>query len=161
VELEIRTAPPTPEGVYFTRHSVAFDYPNFTVFGNSTPRSAHFVMKSRGFFTAQEFESINYTDLENSLSALGVAGIVPDSSFSVKKPASLWPLAFVAGATALTGGLSFAMYLADMHPGRFPQVKRALLRLTGKAYIARELSMGWLRDRFARPSRATPPRKAP
>jgi hypothetical protein len=161
VTLEVRTAPPTPEGVYFTRHSVAFDYPNFTVPGNATPRLAHFTMKSRGFFTAEEFESINYTDLQSSLAALGVAGIVPDSSFSVKRPASIWPLVFVAGATAVTGGLSFAMYLADMHPERFPQVKRALLRLAGKAHIARELSLGWLRDRFGRSAGATPPRKVP
>jgi len=161
VTLQVRTAPPTPEGVYFTRHLIAFDYPNFTAPGRPSPQSAHFVMKSRGYFTAQQFESINYSDLENSLDALGIAGIVPDSSFSVKRPAPIWPLVLVASATAITGGLSFAMYLADMHPERFPQVKRALLRLSGKAYVARELSLGWLRDRFARPSRAAPPRKAP
>lgn len=140
----------TVEGVYFTRHQIEFDYPNFTLPGNATPRSAHFVMKSRGYFTAEEFQSINYSDLERSLADLGVAGIVPDSSFSVKRPAPLWPLALVVAATALSGGLATALYLTDTYPGRFPRLKGGLLRMTGKTYVWRTLAEEELRARLGR-----------
>jgi hypothetical protein len=173
VTLEVRTAPPTPEGVYFTRHAIEFDYPNFTLPGNATPRTQHFVMKSRGYFTAQEFESINYTDLPASLARLNVSGILPDSSFSVRKAAAIWPLVFVAGATAGTGLLAFAMYLTDSYPERYPRVKRSLLRLFGKAWIARALVREELAARLKRrkpkrgqapgggASHGRPPRKSP
>lgn len=154
VRAQIRTSPDTPEGVYFTRHQIEFDYPNVTVPGTATPRLAHFVMKSRGHFTAEEFASINYSDLEGSLDALGVQGIVPDSSFSVKRPAPLWPLALVAGAAAVTGGLAVALYLTDTYPGRYPRLKGALLRLSGKSHVWRALA----REEFrARVRRGDPP----
>lgn len=150
VAAPVRAPSSSPEGVYFTRHLIAFDYPNFTVPPNATARTAHFVMKSRGYFTAEEFASINYSALNASLSALGVAGIVPDSSFSVRRPAPLWPLALLVAATALTGGLSTALYLTEAYPGRFPRMKEALLRLSGKAAVYRALAREEVRAALSR-----------
>jgi hypothetical protein len=150
VRVSVRAGISTPEGVYFTRHLLQFDYANVTDPGDPAPRAEHFLMKSRGYFTAQEFESINYSDLEFSLDALGVAGIVPDSSFSVRKPAPLWPLALVVGATAATGTLALLSYLADAYPEKYPRVKQQLLRWSGKLWVWRALITQSIRMRFGR-----------
>lgn len=155
VRLSVLTDDKTPEGVYFTRNQIEFDYANFTEPGNATPRLSHFVMRSRGYFTAEEFASINYSDLAGSLADLGVSGIVPDSSFSVKRAAPVWPLATLVGATALSGVLAAAFYLTETYPGRFPRLKGALLRGEGKVRVWRALAGDELRDRLAR--RRRPP----
>lgn len=150
VRLTVEAAPLTPEGVYFTRHMLEFDYNNVTDPFDPTPSSAHFVMRSRGHFTAEEFQSINYSDLENSLDALNVSGIVPDSSFSIRKPAPLWPLALVAGATAATGLLAFLSYVGDAYPERYPKVKRQMLRWSGKMRVWRAVASHMVRSRLGR-----------
>ncbi len=149
----VRAAGGTPEGVYFTRQTVEFDYPNFTADIFSPPSTRHFVMKSRGYFSQAEFESINYSDLEGSLGALNVSGIVPDSSLSVKSPVPLWPLAIVVGLAAATGGLAYASYLADMHPEKYPRLKWQLLRWSGALRVRRVLILEGIRERVARPKR--------
>lgn len=149
----VRAAPDTPEGVYFTRHIVEFDYANLTTEPFGVPERGHFVMKSRGYFTQEEFESINYSDLEGSLAALNISGIVPDSSLSVKSPVPLWPLAVVVVAAAATGGLAYASYLADMHPEHYPRLKRQLLRWSGAVRVRRVLVMEGIRERVGRSRR--------
>jgi hypothetical protein len=128
-----------PEGVYFTRHLVEFDYANVTEPPAPQPYTAHFVMKSRGHFTAEEFSSINYSDLHGSLAALNISGVVPDSSFSVKEPAPLWPLALLVAATAASGTMALLYYLVDQSPGRHRRVERALLRMEGRVRVLRAL----------------------
>jgi hypothetical protein len=153
---QVGADPRTPEGVYLTRHSLEFDYGNFTVPGNGTPRYAHFAMKSRGYFTAQEFASLNYSDLEISLEDLGVQGIIPDSSFSVKQPAPLWPLATLVVLTAATGTLSVAYWLAAENPGGHPRLTRALLRMEGKVRVWKFLAFDSISTRVK--GRGRPPR---
>lgn len=155
VRMPIKADPKSPEGVYLARHSLEFDYGNFTVPGNGTPRYAHFVMKSRGFFNASQFASINYSDLEASLEDLGVQGIIPDSSFSVKQPAPLWPLASLVVLTALTGTLSVAYWLAANNPGGHPRLTRSLLRMEGKIRVWRFIAADTIRGKVAR--RGRPP----
>jgi len=149
----VRAARDTPEGIYFTRHTVEFDYANFTQGPFDPPQTRHFVMKSRGYFTQAEFESINYSDLEGSLAALNISGIVPDSSLSVKSPVPLWPLALVVAAAAATGGLAYASYLADMHPQRYPRLKRQLLRWSGALRVRRAMLVEGVRERVVRPKK--------
>jgi len=151
IRAEVRAKANSPEGTYFTRHWLEFDYGNFTVPGNGTPRYAHFVMKSRGYFTAEEFASLNYSDLEASLDDLGINGIIPDSSFSIKKPAPLWPLALVVVSTATTGTLSVAFWLSGSDPVRHPRIAKALLRLEGKVHVWKFLIGAQVRQRM--PSR--------
>lgn len=146
----VRSAPATPEGVYFTRHRVEFDYANFTVPGEVTPREGHFVMVSRGHLTDGDWASINYTDLEGTLAALNISGIVPDSSFSVKRPAPLWPLALLVGATVAAGTLALAEYLVATDPEKHSRLNRALLQLAGKWHILRVSVVEELRARLKR-----------
>lgn len=146
----VRASRDTPEGVYFTRHTVEFDYGNFTPAPFEAPELRHFVMKSRGHFTQAQFESINYSDLEDSLTALNVSGIVPDSSLSVKSPVPLWPLGLVVGAAAVTGGLAYAAYLAEMHPDRYPRLKRQMLRWSGALRVRRAMVVEGVRERLGR-----------
>jgi hypothetical protein len=146
----VRASQDTLEGVYFTRHTVEFDYPNFTAGPFDPPQTRHFVLKSRGYFTQEQFESINYSDLGPSLAALNISGVVPDSSLSVKRPVPLWPLALVVGAAAATGGLAYASYLADMHPDRYPRLKRNLLRWSGALRVRRVLFVEGVRERVGR-----------
>jgi hypothetical protein len=153
VRAQVRADAKSPEGVYLTRHSLEFDYGNFTAPGNGTPRYAHFSMKSRGYFTAQEFASLNYSDLEASLDDLGVQGIIPDSSFSVKQPAPLWPLATLVVLTASTGTLSVAYWLSANNPSGHPRLTKALLRMEGKVRVWRFLALDGIRNRLGRRDR--------
>ncbi len=146
----VRSAPATPEGVYFTRHRVEFDYPNFTVPGEAAPRQGHFVMVSRGHLTDGEWASLNYTDLEGTLAALNISGIVPDSSFSIKLPAPLWPLAVLVAATVAAGTLALAEYLVATDPEKHGRLNRALLQLAGKWHILRVSVAEELRARLKR-----------
>jgi hypothetical protein len=146
----VRAASDTWEGVYFTRHTIEFDYPNFTSGPFNLPETRHFVMKSRGHFTQEQFESINYSDLEDSLAALNISGVVPDSSLSIKSPVPLWPLALVVAAAAFTGGLAYASYLADMHPDKYPRLKWQLLRWSGWLRVRRAMFLETVRERVGR-----------
>ncbi len=146
----VRSAPSTPEGVYFTRHRVEFDYANFTVPGQVAPRQAHFAMVSRGSLADGEWASINYTDLEGTLAALNISGIVPDSSFSIKRPAPLWPLGLLVGATVAAGTLALAEYLVATDPEKHGRLNRALLQLAGKWHILRVSTAEELRARLKR-----------
>ena len=150
VRQSVSTARSAPEGVYFTRHRVEFDYANFTVPGEALPRTGHFIMVSRGHLTDTEWASINYTDLEGSLGALNISGIVPDSSFSVKRPAPLWPLALLVGATAAAGTLALAEYLVATDPEKHGRLNRALLQLSGKWHVLRVSVAEELRARLKR-----------
>lgn len=146
----VRSAPATPEGVYFTRHLIEFDYANFTVPGELAPRQGHFRMVSRGHLSDLEWSSVNYTDLEGTLAALNISGIVPDSSFSVKAPAPLWPLAVLVGATVAAGTLALAEYLVASDPERHSRLNRALLQLSGKWHVLRVSVAEELRARLRR-----------
>jgi len=150
VREEVVTSTQTPEGVYFTRHEVSFDYANYTPDVFTPPEVGHFVMRSRGYFTAAQFESINYSDLEGSLEALNVSGIVPDSSFSVKRPVPLWPIGLLVAGAAVTGGLAMASYLADTNPEKYPRLKQGLLRGSGWLRVRWELGLIALRLRLVR-----------
>jgi len=150
VRLEVQSRADSPDGVYFTRHLLEFDYGNVTEPPAVTPYTQHFVMKSKGHFTAEEFASLNYSDLRASLEALNISGVIPDSSFSVKRPAPLWPLAVLIGAAAVAGTLALAYYLADQSPGRHPRLEGGLLRWEGKLHVWRALAREELRARLAR-----------
>ena len=76
----------TREGTYFVRFSMNFDY-------NGTSR----IMQSRGHWNMEQWEAATSNVTDNypgniNLDTLGVDGIIPDSSFGVKKPIPKWPL---------------------------------------------------------------------
>lgn len=157
VRLQVDAPRNAPEGVYFTRHLLEFDYGNVTEPPAPQPYTAHFVMKSRGHFSAAEFASINYTHLHDSLAALNISGVIPDSSFSVRPPAPLWPLAALIVATAVAGTMALVYHLVDQRPRKYPRLARAVLRMEGKVAVWRALVLSKL---ARRPKAAAKPDKA-
>ena len=154
VRLQVDAPREALEGVYFTRHLLEFDYGNVTEPPAPAPYSALFLMKSRGYFTDAEFSSINYSDLQNSLAAHNISGIVPDSSFSVTPSAPLWPLATLIVATAVSGTMGLVYFMVDQSPGRHRRLERFLVRMEGKLRVWRALLPGRLKTR----ARTKPPK---
>lgn len=118
VKLKFKTSGDTPKGTYFVRHRIEFTYGD-----------QDFRMDSRGHYTWDEWEGFDYSNLHYQL---GTAGIVPDSSFSVKDPVPLWPLATLIALCVLFGSLAVVFYLAEEHGEQYPRLKRGLQRLTGR-----------------------------
>jgi hypothetical protein len=118
LRIDITTSGDTDKGTYFVRHQIVFDF-------NGT----RFTMSSRGFFTFEQWEGFDYSNLYYQL---GVAGIVPDSSFSVKDPVPLWPLATLIALCVLFGVLAVVFYLAEEHGDQYPRLKRGLQVMTGR-----------------------------
>lgn len=118
VDIVITTSGDTDKGTYFVRHHIEFGYAD-----------TRFNMSSRGFFTFEQWEGFDYSNLYYQL---GVAGIVPDSSFSVKDPVPLWPLATLIVLCVLFGVLAVVFYLAEEHGDQYPRLKRGLQVLTGR-----------------------------
>lgn len=122
----------TPQGTYFVRTMMTFSV-------NATP----VVMKSRGHFTDDVWERAtnspgNGTVAGINLTVLQVDGILVDSSFTVREPIPIWPLALLIGLAVLFGGLAIVFYLVEEEPGH-PIVKRYFYRLAGKLKAERRL----------------------
>jgi hypothetical protein len=90
VKFTISTSTKTPDGTYFIRMNLAFEY-----------RSQIYIMKSRGHFTQDEWNNADLsakpTDPgEINLTVLGVHGIIPDTSFRVDQyeVSSFWTFLF-------------------------------------------------------------------
>jgi hypothetical protein len=119
VVLTITTSDDTDKGTYFVRHRIEFTY-----------EGVEFQMSSRGYFTWDQWEGFDYSNLWYQLD--GNAGIVPDSSFSVKDPVPLWPLATLIALCVLFGALAVVFYLAEEHGDQYPRLKKGLQRITGR-----------------------------
>jgi len=130
-EYTIKTSKNTPKGVYFLRFSIRFTYAST---GNRS------VMRSKGYFTDSQWEnatkrpttsdepyysgSINITDL-------GVNGIIPDSSFTVKTPIPRWPQYALGGLSAFFGILAVMLYMQEEY-NSFPWLEDILNEWSGK-----------------------------
>ena len=132
VRLDIATEDDTPKGTYFVRHRIEFEYDQVA-----------FVMESRGYFTWDQWEGFDYTNLYYQL---GTAGIVPDSSFSVKDPVPLWPLATLIVLCILLGTLAVVFYLAEEHGDQYPRLKKGLQYWSGKYQQRKRLMQQRLED---------------
>lgn len=139
VTFDIETSRRTPHGTYFSqsayflRFSVSFNFE-----GNSTP----IVLKSKGFFTDDQWDrmvSIENASTPNErtvldvsyMHSLGVDGLIPDSSFGLKQPIPKWPLAMLIGACAVVT-LMIAYYFVLDNPGKFPRLEKRFYYLRGK-----------------------------
>ena len=106
VEFHIKTFGGTPDGVYFVRFHISFDY-----------NQSSYMMWSRGYFSNEVWDNAtkNHTlNLTYLSEALGkpVDGIVPDSSFSVKSDLT-WVLYVLIGITAVVGIAAIYSYLKE------------------------------------------------
>ena len=124
LEFEIVSKEDTKEGTYFVRFSINFDY-------NSTSR----IMQSRGHWSMEQWENATTNVTEGSpgninLDVLGVDGIIPDSSFGVKKPIPQWPLYVLITLTIIFAGLSVIFYLEE--EGSYPELNKWLQKQRGK-----------------------------
>ena len=124
LEFSIVTKESTKEGTYFVRFSMDFDY-------NGTARS----MQSRGYWSMELWEEATTNVTEGSpgninLEVLGVDGIIPDSSFGVKKPIPKWPLYALITLTIVFAGLSVIFYLEE--EGNYPELNKWLQKQRGK-----------------------------
>jgi hypothetical protein len=124
LEFEVMSREDTKEGTYFVRFSMNFDY-------NSTAR----VMQSRGYWSMEQWEDATTNVTEGSpgninLEVLEVDGIIPDSSFGIKKPIPQWPLYVLITLTVLFAGLSIVFYLEE--EGTYPGLNKWLQKQRGK-----------------------------
>jgi hypothetical protein len=137
-KMTVSTAKTTPQGTYFVRQRMDFDY-----------NGIRLLMKSRGHFTDRQWD--NATTNPNgtravggiNLTALAVDGILPDSSFSVKEPIPMWPLAVLVVLTVLFAALAVVFYLVE-EKGH-PKLKERFYKGSGKLKQARRLSEQELR----------------
>ena len=137
-KISIGTGKQTPQGTYFVKQMMNFSY-----------NGSRLLMKSRGFFSGKEWDNAT-TDTNGSravgginLTMLGVDGILPDSSFSVKEPIPMWPLAILIGLTVLFGALALVFYL--MEEKGHPLLKKRFYEGAGKLKQARRLTKQELR----------------
>ena len=124
LEFSIVTKENTKEGTYFVRFSMNFDY-------NGTARA----MQSRGHWSMELWEEATTNVTEGApgnidLDVLGVDGIIPDSSFGVKKPIPKWPLYVLITLTVVFAGLSVVFYLEE--EGNYPKLNKWLQKQRGK-----------------------------
>jgi hypothetical protein len=125
VRLVIKTDDDTLKGTYFVRHKITFTYlPE----GKSLRQG--FVMSSRGHYSKEQWEGFDYTNLYYQLDRS--AGIIPDSSFSVKDPVPKWPLMTLIFLCAFFGTLAVVFYLAEEHGDKYPNLKRGLQYFSGR-----------------------------
>jgi hypothetical protein len=126
IQITLETKADTPEGTYFVRTMMTFEY------GNGT-----YVMKSRGYFTNAQWEAAtDQLNLNQSIGGinityLGVDGILVDTSFSVKKPMPMWPLALLIGLTVLFAVLAVVLYLVEEEKGNV-RLKKMFFPQAGK-----------------------------
>ena len=124
LEFRIETKEETKEGTYFVRLSMSFIH-------NDTERQ----MQSRGHWSMELWENATTNVPEGSpgninLDVLGVDGIIPDSSFGVKKPIPKWPLYLLITLTIVFAGLSVIFYLEE--EGNYPELNKWLQKQRGK-----------------------------
>jgi hypothetical protein len=106
VIFHIRTFSGTPDGVYFVRFSLVFNYNGST-----------YKMWSPGYFSREDWNKatenhhLNLTYLSDVLGQ-PVDGIIPDSSFSVKS-SLMWVFYVLLGITIAVGIAAFYTYLHE------------------------------------------------
>ena len=124
LKFSINSKEDTKEGTYFVRFGMNFDY-------NGTSR----VMQSRGHWSMNLWEEATTNVTENSpgnidLEKLEVDGIIPDSSFGIKKPIPKWPLYVLISLTILFASLAIVFYLEE--EGTYPELNKWLQKQRGK-----------------------------
>ncbi len=126
LQFGIKTDEDTKEGTYFVRFEINFLH-------NET----NHLMQSRGHWDMDVWEdATNSSNVPSNspgninLTILEVDGIIPDSSFGVKKPIPKWPLYGLISLTIIFAGLSVIFYLEE--EGNYPELNKWLQKQRGK-----------------------------
>ncbi len=122
----------TEKGVYFVRFEIQFTY---------EPTGNHSVMRSRGYFTDEEWsfatrrpgeaEKGTYYSGSINITHLEVNGILPDTSFTVKTPIPRWPQYLLGGLAAFFGIFAVMLYMQEEY-NSFPWLEKILNQWSGK-----------------------------
>ena len=134
LKFDINTNDDTIEGTYFVRFSMNYQL-------NETDRT----LQSRGFWDMEQWTNAttNLTDEypgNINLDSLNVDGIIPDSSFGIKKPIPKWPLYILITLTVVFAGLSVIFYLEEEET--YPELNKWLQKMRGK------FNQFWLRFKY-------------
>lgn len=114
VEAPFTTTPKTAPGVYLVSLVILFGYTDV----NGSLASARFI--SLGSVPSWQREFVDMSDYNGTLDALGVDGIVPDSSVQVDGggAAALWWAAVAFGVAVVVLGTAFGVLSARREPKR-------------------------------------------
>jgi hypothetical protein len=137
--LTMKTSDSTPEGVYYVRFCLEFDYSNST---NSTPK--HFIMRSMSFFSKDDWDyatikptnetkqyyrhGVNMTYLNK---IMPVDAIIPFTSFSVRRGVPKWPLFLFIALIGGSATLAYMYYMNDNY-GKYPWLDEKTRQIAGK-----------------------------
>ncbi len=129
VQLDIKAREESPDGVYFVRTMLEFDYANETGID----------MRSRGYFSDQAWDRATRPDLTGeagtiNLTLLNTTAIIPDTSFSVKDPNPLWrtcALSFLIAGIVIFGSLAVVFYMIEEQGKQFPRFEKAMEKVKG------------------------------
>ena len=93
------------------------------------------ILQSRGFWNMDQWTNATTYLSEDypgniNLDSLNVDGIIPDSSFGVKKPIPKWPLYILITLTIIFAGLSIIFYLEEEET--YPKLNKWLQKQRGK-----------------------------
>ena len=109
----IHTSEGTEQGTYFVRFTLRFQY-----------NSSSYLMRSRGYFSDEQWDNATTNTTKEdpgniNITKLGVDGIIPDTTFGVKKPFPLWPMYVLAALTVMFAALAILtyMYEENSNPG--------------------------------------------
>ena len=123
-------------------------------------------VKSRGYFTNAQWEAAtDQLNLNQSIGGinityLGVDGILVDTSFSVKKPMPMWPLALLIGLTVLFAVLAVVLYLVEEEKGNI-KLKKMFFPQAGKVQQRKMLLEQDLKKRKKGKKAVPPPTEKP
>ncbi len=137
--LSMKTEKGTPQGVYYVRFILEFDY------SNSTNNSAsHFIMLSMSYYSKEQWKyaaqeptdsdmpyyrhgiNVTYLSLFHPVDA-----IIPFTSFSVHKGIPKWPMFVLEGAAAFFAVLSYMYYMNDNY-GKYRWLDEKTKQMSGK-----------------------------
>jgi hypothetical protein len=128
VNFTIKSSTDTTQGTYFIRFQFDFQYLNDT-----------FLMRSRGYFTNEEWENATASGDGSDpgkidIDQLDVDGIIPDSSFKVWEPISIWPLYVCIIPTIVLIGILAILFYAQEEYNMFPWLEQGFKYWTGKLH---------------------------
>jgi hypothetical protein len=122
LELQISSDDDTPQGVYFIKTEL--------IFRHSGIENKSFIMRSKGFYSDEEWEHAKQTVHEDfvpgiNLTSLGIDGIIPETSFTVDVPTPTWPMYPLVGLAVFFVFLAIIFYYMEEHD-KFPNFKKKL-----------------------------------
>jgi len=120
LEYIIRTSEKTKEGVYSIRFKLEFSI-----------NGIEEVMKSRGYFSSEEWEDAKSFDGGFNLTQLNVSGIIPESTFEVRDPIPRWPQYTLGLITIISGVLAVMFYMQEKY-NSFPKLEKTFENWAGK-----------------------------